>query len=129
MLQLIKTHELVYALSIPFPKLAIICLYIRLFTSKISKVLLYATGCIITITALLGVIAVFINCRPFHAFWDRSVPSHCILDSMTTMRFYSIPNIATDVVMLVIPIPALYRLNVGILAKIGAAFTCLISTV
>ncbi|KAF1955651.1 hypothetical protein CC80DRAFT_549343 [Byssothecium circinans] len=129
MLQLIKAHELIYVLSIPFPKLAIIFLYLRLFTSKTSRTLLYFTAFIIAATALFGVVAVFSNCRPFHAFWDRTMEIRCTLDPTMTIRFYSIPNITTDVVMLAMPIPALYKLNVSLLAKVGAAFTFLISTV
>ncbi|KAF2636015.1 hypothetical protein P280DRAFT_510795 [Massarina eburnea CBS 473.64] len=129
MLVLIKAHELVYVLSIPFPKLAIIFLYIRLFTTKISKVLLYLTGTVITATALFGCITIFTNCRPFHGFWDHTVRMKCTFDPMTALRFYSVPNIVTDTVLVLIPIPALYRLNVSLVAKVGAAFTFLISTV
>ncbi|PVI06860.1 hypothetical protein DM02DRAFT_581367 [Periconia macrospinosa] len=129
MLQLIKTHELIYVISIPFPKLAVISLYLRLFQAKFCRTVLQGTALVISATALFGVVSVFANCRPFHAFWDKSIPELCTFDPMTAMKFYSIPNIATDVVMLIVPIPALYRLNISMLAKVGAACTFLISTV
>ncbi|CAI6338743.1 unnamed protein product [Periconia digitata] len=129
MLQLIKTHELIYVISIPFPKLAVISLYLRLFQEKFCRTALQGTAVVISATALFGFVSVFANCRPFHAFWDKSIPEQCSFDPMTTMKFYSIPNIVTDVVMLLVPIPALYRLNISMLAKVGAACTFLISTV
>lgn len=129
MLQLIKAHELVYVVSIPFPKLAVISLYLRLFQTKLCKSALYGTAFVISATALFGVISVFANCRPLPAFWDKSIPQKCTIDPMATMKYYSIPNIATDVVMLIVPIPALYKLNISMLAKVGAACTFLISTV
>lgn len=128
MLQLIKAHELVYVFAIPFPKLAILCLYLRLFTAKLSTSILYATGIVIIGTALFGFVSAFSNCRPFHAFWDRSVQAQCSMDVMTVFRFYSIPNIVTDVVLLIIPIPALYRLKVSKLAKVGVVLTFVVST-
>jgi hypothetical protein len=128
MLQLVKVHEVIYVLSIPFPKLAILCLYLRLFTTRISKAVLYATGSIVIATALFGIVAIFFNCRPLNAFWNHSIQAKCTMDVMTTFRFYSIPNIATDVVMIVLPVPALYKLNVSTLAKVGVGLTFFICT-
>lgn len=128
MLQLIKAHEVIYVLSIPFPKLAILCLYLRLFTARLSRMILYVTGLIIIATALFGFLATFANCRPFHAFWDRSVPQSCTMNPMAAFRYYSIPNIVTDVVILTLPLPALWRLQVSILSKVGVGFTFFVST-
>jgi hypothetical protein len=128
MLRLVKVHEVIYVLSIPFPKLAILCLYLRLFTARLSKAILYATGLIIIATALFGFIAIFFNCRPLSAFWNHSIHAKCTMDVMTAFRFYSVPNIVTDAVMIVLPIPALCRLNVSTLAKVGVAFTFFICT-
>lgn len=129
MLQLIKAHELIYVVSIPFPKLAVISLYLRLFQAKFCKTVLQGTAFVISATALFGIVSVFANCRPFHAFWDKNIPELCTFDPMTAMKFYSIPNIGTDVVMLVVPLPALYRLNISMIEKFGAACTFLVSTV
>lgn len=128
MFQLSKAHEVVYVLSIPFPKLTILCLYLRLFTARLSKAILYAAGVTIIVTALFFFIAIFSNCRPFNAFWNQSIQPTCTMDVMSAFRFYSVPNIATDVVILILPIPALLRLNVGTLAKVGVGFTFLMCT-
>jgi hypothetical protein len=128
MLQLVKAHEAIYVLSIPFPKLAILCLYLRLFTARLSRTILYATGLTIIATAVFGFVATFSNCRPFRAFWDLSLEVTCTMDVMMTFRFYSIPNIVTDVVMIILPLPALYRLNVTTLAKAGVGLTFFICT-
>ncbi|KAF2183416.1 hypothetical protein K469DRAFT_583387 [Zopfia rhizophila CBS 207.26] len=128
MLKLIKAHEIIYVMAIPFPKLAILCLYFRLFTSKISHVILYLTGFVIVATCLFGVVAFFANCRPFASFWDRKIPGHCTMDVMTVYRYYSVPNIFTDVVMLLMPIPALWNQQISWLTKIGVFITFLTST-
>ncbi|PSN64099.1 hypothetical protein BS50DRAFT_500190 [Corynespora cassiicola Philippines] len=127
-LQLVKAHELVYNMSLPFPKLAIICLYFRLFKSKAAHWVLYITGGIIVAQCLAGTTMCLINCRPFYAFWDRSVESRCFLDQMSAFRYYSIPNIATDAAVMLIPLPTLWRLQVSVLAKLGVAVTFLMCT-
>ncbi|KAF2872721.1 hypothetical protein BDV95DRAFT_395790 [Massariosphaeria phaeospora] len=128
MLQLVKAHEIIYVLSIPFPKLAIMCLYFRLFTSKFAHCVLYMTGFIVVGAFLFGLVAPLANCRPFHSFWDRKVPMTCTMDIMAAFRYYSIPNIATDVAMVIIPIPAVWKLHVGLLTKLGVLLTFLIMT-
>jgi hypothetical protein len=128
MLLLIKAHEVVYVLSIPLPKLAMLCLYFRLFTTKTAHYLLYATGLIVITTCLFGFISAFANCRPLSAFWDNPQHAHCTMDTMTAFRYYSIPNIVTDVIMLIIPGPALWKLNVGTLVKVGVILTFFVST-
>ncbi|KAF2117918.1 hypothetical protein BDV96DRAFT_406243 [Lophiotrema nucula] len=129
MLKLVKAHELVYVLSIPYPKLAIMCLYFRIFRSQLVKALLYLTGLVVLATCLFGVIAAFANCRPFSAFWNPGAPRHCTMDTMTAFRYYSIPNIVTDVVMLIVPIPTLWRLQMDLLVKIGIFVTFLLSAI
>ncbi|KAF1967602.1 hypothetical protein BU23DRAFT_573078 [Bimuria novae-zelandiae CBS 107.79] len=129
MLKLIKAHEFVYVLSVPFPKLAMLCLYFRLFNGKLAKFILYATGLVIVGTSTFGVIGAFTNCRPFVRFWDTTHPAHCTMDPMTAMRFYSAPNIATDAALLLIPLPALFKLNGDLWRKIGVGLTFLVSTV
>lgn len=128
LLQLIKAQELIYVMSLPLPKLAILCLYYRLFTSKVSYYILYVTGLVIVATCLFGVLAGFFNCRPFNSYWELTVEAHCTMDLMVAFRYYSIPNMVTDVAIILIPVPALWRLKVGVLTKIGVAFTFLTCT-
>lgn len=128
MLKLVKAHEFVYVLSVPFPKLAILCLYFRLFNQKFAKWVMHATGLAIIGTAIFGLVAIFANCRPFNAFWENPQAQHCTMKPTTAMRFYSVPNIVTDAALLFIPLPALFRLNGDIWRKIGVGLTFVVST-
>ncbi|ORY09156.1 hypothetical protein BCR34DRAFT_568876 [Clohesyomyces aquaticus] len=129
MLRIMRAHEIIYALSIPFPKLAILCLYFRLFTSKACHHILYTTGFVILATCIFSFVSTFANCRPFAYYWDRRIQGHCTMNVMTVFRFYSIPNIVTDAVLLLLPIPALWGLHVGLWTKIGLFVTFLISSI
>lgn len=128
MLKLIKAHEFIYVLSVPFPKLAILCLYFRLFNEKAAKFILYATGLVIVGTSVFGVVSIFTNCRPFAAFWDLTHPAQCTMDPTLALRFYSVPNIATDAALLLIPLPALFRLNSSLWSRVGVGLTFIVST-
>lgn len=128
MLKLVKAHEFVYALSVPFPKLAILCLYFRLFNGKLAKAVLYTTGMVIVGTSIFGVLSAFTNCRPFTSFWDTEHPPRCTMDPTAGMRFYSIPNIVTDAALLLIPIPALFKLNGDWSTRVGVGLTFVVST-
>ncbi|KAF2466939.1 uncharacterized protein BDR25DRAFT_292634 [Lindgomyces ingoldianus] len=129
MLKIMRAHEIIYSLSIPFPKLAILCLYFRLFTSKISHYILYTTGFLILATFVFAFVSIFANCRPFQYYWDKRIQGHCTMDVVTVFRFYSIPNICTDITLLILPIPALWNLHVGMWTKIGLFMTFLISSI
>lgn len=125
MLQLIKSHEFVYISSIPLPKLAILLLYHRLFTSKVIHYIIYIASFIIIATFLFGLVSAFANCRPFSSFWNRNLHGRCTMDVMTVFRYYSIPNIASDAILLMIPLPALGKLQVNVFTKIGLYITFL----
>jgi hypothetical protein len=128
MLKLVKAHEFIYVLSVPFPKLAILCLYFRLFNGKAARYMLYATGLAIIGTSVFGLISAFTNCRPFASFWDISHPRRCSIDPTAAMRFYSIPNIVTDAALLLIPLPALFKLHGGRWERLGVGLTFIVST-
>ena len=123
LLQLIKAQELAYVMSLPFPKLAVLCFYHRVLRYRLLGYCLYVTGFVIVTTCLLGVIGGFFNCRPFHSFWEPGIRAHCTMDAMVAFRYYSIPNITTDIAMILIPIPAMLKLKVGILTWIGIILT------
>ncbi|KAF9738705.1 hypothetical protein PMIN03_005809 [Paraphaeosphaeria minitans] len=128
MLKLIKAHEFIYVLSVMFPKLAILCLYFRLFSEKAARYVLYATGLAIIGTSVFGVISLFTNCRPFASFMAATHAARCAMDPGTAMRFYSIPNIATDAALVSIPLPALFKLHGGRWERLGVGLTFIVST-
>ncbi|KAF2662179.1 hypothetical protein K491DRAFT_773309 [Lophiostoma macrostomum CBS 122681] len=123
--QLSKAQQLVYVASIPWPRLAILCLYLKLFRSRTMRYIIYATGLAVMALCLFGLIMGFVNCRPFAAAWDGTLPARCTIDTVDVFRYYCIPNIITDAVILLIPLPAVAKLQVGFLTKVGLFVTFL----
>lgn len=128
MRKLVKAHEFVYVSSILFPKLAILYLYLRLFASRTMHNIIYATILLVVATFLFGLFSSIFNCRPFSAFWNQNQEIHCTMDVMAVFRYYSIPNIASDAILVMIPLPALRKVRVGLLSKIGLYLTFLLMT-
>ena len=64
------------------------------------------------------IIVVATQCRPLQYIWDKSLNGSCIDE----WHFYvagSVPNVLTDFAILVLPMPAVWNLNMGMPQKIS----------
>ena len=105
-----------------FPKLSILGFYLRIFTKKPYRITAYVLGGIIIANGIAGVISSLCTCQPFAARWNLSIPNaHCI-DTVQYWRWISLANIITDVVMLVLPLPVVWTLQVSTTQKYGLTF-------
>jgi len=94
-------------------KLVILTLYMRIFNKdRRYRIATYFVGVIILLTLLAGLIATLAICQPFSAYWNHHIPGAKCGNIITFWRFISVPNITTDLMMLVLPLPALYKLHV-----------------
>lgn len=120
------TLSCLYGITLAFVKTSLIVLYYKLFASKPSiRIAIFATGIIIWAWAIGNFAAVFLICFPFAYNWDRSIPGgHCAnLNAMVLTG--SVFNIGTHLMVLALPIPYLWKLQIKIGRKIGllAAFS------
>lgn len=105
--------EQLYCAAVAFPKLSILAMYLRIFTSKAYRYTTYAVGAIITAAAVAGIITSLASCRPFSARWNPQLfVSNCI-DAPRFWQALSFPNIITDVVMLLLPLPVVWHLKIS----------------
>lgn len=58
------------------------------------------------------------DCMPIHAFWDKEVPGTCI-DSLRYFLGVAIPNVVTDILFLLFPIPWIWKLVLPMSQKIA----------
>ncbi|KAI0165385.1 hypothetical protein GGR52DRAFT_581989 [Hypoxylon sp. FL1284] len=73
------------------------------------------------------------SCMPIPFFWDRSIPGEC-LDSDLIGWMNAVGNLVTDLIVLVLPIPVVWRLNLkrgrkwAVIGIFGLGFfTCAVS--
>ena len=117
--QAVFAFDILYCLAANLPKLSTLTLYLRIFTKGKSRfachVLIFMV--IAAMIAYTG-IAVF-ACSPVAFQWDRSIQGgHCI-DIEAAYKSSSAPQIATDVAIMILPIPTVAKLQASTSRKIG----------
>lgn len=109
--------------SVNIPKLAILALYRRLFPNKENRLSIYVLMGILIGLTISTVIAELVACDPFAANWDHDIPgAHCINEE-AFFRYGSLPNILTDIVMLVLPLRVVSHLHLTSRLKVGLIVT------
>ncbi|KAI9850261.1 MAG: hypothetical protein M1838_005944 [Thelocarpon superellum] len=104
--------QLLYAVVYPLLKISILLLFHRVFV--LPKFRMCVKLCIALVTGQLigGTVASAVSCFPAVAFWDLSIQGRCV--DMTALYYAASGiNIATDLVILFLPMPIIWRLNVA----------------
>jgi hypothetical protein len=120
-----KVMEFTHQLSNMFPKLAILYLYMKIFTTRTYRFAGYVIGAIIILTDVSANIAALAMCRPFAYFWDKSIPGGKCGDVLSLYRYICIPNLFTDCALLILPLPAISKLHIKTSVKVGILVTFL----
>lgn len=121
---LIPKYQL-YWLSTPFynaamvtAKASVIIQYFHVFPTKKMRIVCCIMGGIITVYGTWAILSAFLNCVPVARFWDPTVPGHCL--AYKPLRYSNASlNIMTDIVILIMPIPALKPLDLPLRQKVG----------
>ncbi|KAF2625039.1 hypothetical protein BU25DRAFT_346751 [Macroventuria anomochaeta] len=126
-LQLSKVLEFTYTPAVMFAKLAALFLYHQLFEVTSYRRIIIGIGVIIVLQGVVSLILAFSICRPFRYFWTQAVDPDdgTCGDVMLFYKSYSIPSLVTDVAMLVLPWPILFKLHIPTAEKIGLILTFL----
>lgn len=117
--------ENLYAPAIAMVKFSILLFYAPIFTEHTAKMptqiwfqrALYIMGAITLLWWISCQFIVIFECAPIHYFWNRKpVTGHC-LDVQIFFHSRAIPNIITDLVLLILPLPLIWRLRLPIEQK------------
>lgn len=112
-----------YLFSALLPKLAIVCLYLRIFTQKRYRYTTYAIAVIMVLNWLVGCLMGILMCDPVAYSWDKTIRGGHCGDLMGSYRWASLPNLLTDIAMLILPLPMIWKLHTGTRQKIGPSLT------
>ncbi|OAX81977.1 hypothetical protein ACJ72_03680 [Emergomyces africanus] len=129
--------QVFYKIVITLAKMSILFLYMRIF--YIERYFRWACTLLNIFIGAHGiafVLATIWQCHPVAGFWDKSIPGfHCVKRHPFWLSF-SVINICTDVVMLVLPVQEVLRLNLHRREKLAlvlvfslGAFVCITSIV
>ncbi|CAH0054997.1 unnamed protein product [Clonostachys solani] len=126
--KLAYSMETTYCAAIAFPKLSILASYLRIFTTKPFRIAAYCVAAFVSATAIAGIITSLTICSTFAGRWDTKVfPGNC-RNILAYWKGMSVPNIVSDVVMLVLPMPVIWRLHIERRQKVALMFVFLLGS-
>jgi hypothetical protein len=117
-------HITIYAAAVTFPKLAILGLFLRIFTKQWHRVCCQLLIVLVAATGIAVVIVTCFQCRPLAYLWDpEGHPGARCIDINAFWRWGSFPNIITDVMILLLPVPCIWKLQLSTRDKVGLIVT------
>lgn len=119
------TWMIVYGLSIAFAKCAILLLYVRVFTTVKRTFTITAgiVGSAVVLNGLANTIGTIFQCSPPAFTWNEAIEGGHCMNVVAFSRYMAIPNVITGAVMLVMPLPVVWNLNIDVSAKIALTAT------
>ena len=83
-------------------------------------------GFLIIGTAVANTLVAIFSCHPVsHAWRDPQTSNGSCIDVLAFNRLICIPNIISGIVMLFMPLPPVFKLNIATLQKVGLSATFL----
>lgn len=121
--------EWLYLASIALPKMSIVFLYLRIFTDRGVRLICYALLAFVGAVWLSLTIASNFQCVPLAYQWNKMIPGGYCFDIGSYYKATSAPNIFSDIIMLVLPIPTIMKLQTTVLRKLGLLLVFLVGSV
>ncbi|PPJ57690.1 hypothetical protein CBER1_00166 [Cercospora berteroae] len=110
---------ILYIWTTALAKVSILMLYLRLSPEKWFKFSIYTTMAFVTSFTIATSLALVFACVPLARVWDPTVTDgHCLNPGKVYLSMAGM-NAATDVIMLILPMPLLNSLNLAFRQKMG----------
>ncbi|KAJ5635528.1 uncharacterized protein N7484_008841 [Penicillium longicatenatum] len=111
--KLLIAYDCVYCTTIGMIKLSVLLMYTRIFPTRGFRVAVIVLG-IITVAWIIVIACMsVIQCAPIERAWDTSIPGACI-DASASFIANAVPNIVTDIAIILLPMRALWRMKTTI---------------
>jgi hypothetical protein len=117
--------ETFYNVSIMTTKISILALFNRIFPFRWFKLTIYALGAFIIAYSVPQMFGTIFQCVPIHSKWTPGVVPKCI-NYVAMIIACGVINIITDFIILGLPIPALWALQVSSHRKWALTFMFMI---
>ena len=126
LMKLVEASFFLYMAGVTLPKVCILLLYLHLFEDRKERMATWAVLCVVVLNYIgVGLVIVPAVCRPFAYNWDKTIEGGECWDQLGIWRWISLPNIATDLCILALPIPMLWKLQASLMRKVGLFVTFL----
>ncbi|KAK5118770.1 hypothetical protein LTR85_007976 [Meristemomyces frigidus] len=108
-----------YKMVICLNKVAVVLLYKRIFVTKTFQLVCWVVLGIVISWTVASIAATIFQCTPVPAAWDSKIPGSTCINTTSFWMAYAIINILTDVLVLALPIPEIFRLHLNLRQRVG----------
>ncbi|KAI0424306.1 hypothetical protein F5Y09DRAFT_353572 [Xylaria sp. FL1042] len=123
---LVHVGSILYSVAIMLLKVAILLQWIRLFVPRGTKGSFYWTSHLfLWMNVLLYsiiVITICASCKPFAKLWDPTLPGTCSANREIIDISTAVTNLASDLIILLLPQQIIWKLKLKTQKNIGIAF-------
>jgi len=107
-----------YNASLAFTKFSILFQYLRIFPNRSFRVVCYIVMGIVATYSSWAIVSGYVNCVPVAKFWNHDLPGSC-LKFEAVWLFNASMSIATDLTLLILPMPLLVQLQLPRVQKLA----------
>ena len=127
-LKIVYINDIFYALTLPTVKFSLLCMYWKIFNRVAAFRYAAITVGIIVFCWMVGTLFTQIfNCNPIQGAWNVEIGATCI----DPVKFYhgnAISNLLTDVIILLLPMPLVWRLQMTFKRKVALSGVVLLGS-
>lgn len=121
MKQCFYISQIFYKISISLTKISILLLYLRLFIQKPFRIICWILIGIITGYMVATTFSTIFQCTPISRAWNEAIAGTCI--NITKFWYANASfSIATDAIILFLPMPIIYSLRLPINQRMALMF-------
>jgi hypothetical protein len=107
---MLYADNICYACVSAAVKLTVVLLYRRIFVTRVFKIITAVLSAIIICWWIAVLLTQVFSCRPVEASWKPALAESCI-DTIMFYNAVTISNVILDVIILVLPLPMVWRLH------------------
>ncbi len=116
--QFLIAIQLLWAVSLSLSKISILILYSKIFSIPAFIWVARGTGIVIIMWASATILMGFLMCQPFAFNWDQTIPGGHCGNQVLSYKITGALNLVTDFIVLLLPMPYLYGLNLALYKKL-----------
>ena len=112
--------QVLYAIGLALVKTSMMVLYHKLFGTKSSmRIAIYVTGTIVWAWAMSIILESFLLCHPVAFNWNPTLPEGGCGNRNAAFVVAGVLNMVTDFMVMLLPIPYIWKLQLPVGRKIG----------
>ena len=118
-LKCIYGFALMYKMAMFFVKLSFLLQYLRIFPTKKTRIALWISLAVVVALGACNIITSIFICRPIQMFWESFADARYCFDIYQLWTVNASINLATDLLIIILPIPGIKRLMLPLRQRLG----------